>query len=245
MGINIGGKTDVGRKRNNNQDCFLIKELGENLILMIVCDGMGGAAGGSEASTTAANEFAAYIEQQLQIGKTESYLTVLENALEKANKSVGDMAKSSKELNGMGTTLVCAVFDGESYYCLWVGDSRIYAITANGLSQISHDHSFVQTLVDSGTITPDEAKVHPNRNIITKAVGTDSTIAGDVSKIEAQNVKGLMLCTDGLCGYVEEAEITKICLGEEDAQKCCECLVDVANNAGGPDNITVVVHKTH
>ena len=175
----------------------------------------------------------------------ETYLAVLEKALEKANKSVSDKAKSSKELDGMGTTLVSAIFDGESYYCLWVGDSRIYAITSNGLLQISHDHSFVQTLIDNGSITPDEAKVHPNRNIITKAVGTDSNISGDVSKLNAGSIRGLMLCSDGLCGYVDEDEIAKVCLGEDDAQRCCERLVDIANDAGGPDNITVVVHKKH
>lgn len=245
MGFNIGGKTDVGQKRQNNQDCFLVKELGEELILMTVCDGMGGAAGGSEASTTAAQEFANYVEQQLVYGEKETYLAVLEKALEKANKSVSDKAKSSKELDGMGTTLVSAIFDGESYYCLWVGDSRIYAITSNGLLQISHDHSFVQTLIDNGSITPDEAKVHPNRNIITKAVGTDSNISGDVSKLNAGSIRGLMLCSDGLCGYVDEDEIAKVCLGEDDAQRCCERLVDIANDAGGPDNITVVVHKKH
>lgn len=245
MGMNIGGKTDVGQKRNNNQDCFLIKELGDNLILMTVCDGMGGAAGGSEASMLAAQEFAGYAEENLKQAPKEDYLSVLEKALEKANKCVSEKAKSSKELNGMGTTLVSAVFDTDSYYCLWVGDSRIYAITGNNLVQISHDHSFVQNLVDSGSITKEEAKVHPNRNIITKAVGTDSIISGDVCKIESQTVKGLMLCTDGLCGYVDEKEIAKICLGETDAQKCCESLVEVANNAGGPDNITVVVHKKH
>jgi protein phosphatase len=183
---------------------------------MTVCDGMGGAAGGREASTTAAQEFVNYVEQQLVYGEKETYLAVLEKALEKANESVSDKAKTSKELNGMGTTLVSALFDGESYYCLWVGDSRIYAITSNGLLQISHDHSFVQTLIDNGSITPDEAKVHPNRNIITKAVGTDSSISGDVSKFDAGSIRGLMLCSDGLCGYVDEDEIAEDFEGDDE-----------------------------
>lgn len=245
MGINIGGKTDVGQKRQNNQDCFLIKELGEGLILMIVCDGMGGAAGGSEASTLAAQTFSQYVEKKISLDKKEEYLSVLEKALETANNSVSEKAKSSKELNGMGTTIVAAIFDNDCYYCLWVGDSRIYAVTGNSLLQISHDHSFVQTLIDNGSITPDEAKIHPNRNIITKAVGTDSFISGDVCKIDAKNINGILLCTDGLCGYVEESDIAKTCLDEKDSEKCCERLVEIANNAGGSDNITVVVHKKH
>ena len=142
MGINIGGKTDVGRKRSNNQDCFLIKELENNLVLMVVCDGMGGAAGGSEASNLAAQVFAKQVEENINPKNTSEFLSVLEKAIDAANKSVSDKANSSKDLNGMGTTLVCAIFDGDSYYCLWVGDSRIYAQNGFLLSFLGNSSIF-------------------------------------------------------------------------------------------------------
>lgn len=245
MGINYGGKTDVGLKRENNQDFFLIKEFDDDFILMIVCDGMGGANGGREASTLAAQTFADYVENNIRREKRGEYLSVLENALQEANSIVCRKAKESRELNGMGTTLVCALFDTDTYYCLWVGDSRIYAIGSNSLVQLSHDHSYVQTLIDNGSISPEEAKVHPNRNIITKAVGSENTISADVCRTDSDNIKGILLCSDGLCGYVDENEIAKVCLHESDTQKCCDLLVDMANSEGGIDNITVVVHKKH
>ena len=245
MGINLGGLTDIGRKRKNNQDCFFIREFEEDFVLMIVCDGMGGAAGGSEASRLAADTFAAHVESNIKRGNTEEYLSILENALDAANKSVVEKAKSEKELEGMGTTIVCAIFDKDTYYCLWVGDSRIYAITADGIMQISHDHSFVQTLVDNGSITAEEALTHPNRNIITKAVGTEASINADVARTDSVNINGLLLCSDGLCGYVPEDVISGMCLEKQNADECCEVLVALANEAGGYDNITVVVHKKH
>lgn len=243
MGINYFGKTDIGKKRETNQDFFRTVELSENLVLLVVCDGMGGAAGGSVASSLACENFISFVERHLEKDKKNEYLQVLESALSNANEIVCAKAKSERELSGMGTTLVCALFDGEDYYCLWVGDSRIYAVTQNGLLQISHDHSYVQTLVDGGSITREEAKKHPNRNIITKAVGTEERILPDVCKISAAGLDGMLLCSDGLCGYVDEARIYEICKNEPSCEKCCSLLVDEANAAGGADNITVIVHN--
>lgn len=243
MGNNYCGKTDIGLKRTTNQDYFKVSTPGESLVLMVVCDGMGGANGGSEASSLAAENFVKYLETNLNVNNKDEYLSCLEKALEQANKTVCEKAVISKELEGMGTTLVSALYDGESYYCIWVGDSRIYAITDKKLRQISHDHSFVQTLVDGGNITAEEAKNHPNRNIITRAVGIESGICGDVCKISDKKIDGVMLCSDGLCGYVEEEEIMEILKREKDTEKACGMLVEAANRNGGPDNITVVIHK--
>ena len=243
MGMNYFGKTDIGKRRETNQDFFLIRELDENNVLMVVCDGMGGTNGGSEASRIAAESFVSYVERHFEKEKKDEYLSVLEGALGCANENVSSKAKSSKDYEGMGTTLVCAIFDGESYYCLWVGDSRRYAIADNGLLQISHDHSFVQSLVDNGSITREEARTHPNRNIITKAVGTEGVISGDVCKINADKTNGLLLCSDGLCGYVEEEIIFEILKKESDSEKRCDMLVEAANAAGGIDNVTVIVHN--
>lgn len=241
MKKNFCGKTDVGLKRDNNQDCFLIRELGENIILMVVCDGMGGAAGGSEASTVAAEVFAEYVCGNFE--NTECRSKLLLDAQIKANDAVCDKAQTVSGLDGMGTTIVAALYDGEKYTCLWVGDSRIYALTKGVIKQISHDHSFVQALVDSGNITSEEAKNHPNRNIITKAIGTSRNIEGDVCEFPDSELDGILLCSDGLCGYVEEDRICDICNNENDAEKCVEKLVAAANDVGGTDNITVIVHK--
>lgn len=242
MGMNCNGITDVGQKRNNNQDYFVIKELSEKLAFMIVCDGMGGAAGGSEASSIAAETFADFVLSNITKENKEEYIAVLEGALEKANKAVYDRAASKRSLEGMGTTVAACIYDGESYYTLWVGDSRIYAVTDKGILQLSHDHSYVQSLVDSGKITKQEAKLHPNRNIITKAVGTEEYIEGDVCKIDSTAFRGIMLCSDGLCGYVEEKDIERVLLEETDSKQSAERLVQMANESGGYDNITVIVH---
>ncbi|MBO4949964.1 MAG: Stp1/IreP family PP2C-type Ser/Thr phosphatase [Clostridia bacterium] len=243
MGINYCGKTDIGLKRNTNQDYFTVSELDNGLLLMVVCDGMGGAAGGSEASSIATGTFSEYVKSHLIAKNKDEYLAVLENALDEANKAVCAKACSSRELEGMGTTLVSALYDGESYYCIWVGDSRIYALSAGKLRQISHDHSFVQTLVDGGSITKDEARVHPNRNIITRAVGIEKGIAGDVCRLSDASLDGILLCSDGLCGYVEEDVIANTVFGDDNTEEVCEKLIKLANESGGPDNITVVIHK--
>ncbi len=242
MGINYFGKTDIGLKRETNQDCYRIQELPDGLVLMVVCDGMGGVAGGSEASNLAADVFTDYLKNHIKNDNKNEYLRIFESALYEANKAVCKKAAEEKTLEGMGTTLVCSLYDGTSYYCLWVGDSRIYAVTKSGLCQISHDHSFVQTLVDNGSITKEEAKRHPNRNIITKAVGAEELLSCDVCKIDADSFEGVLLCSDGLCGYVEEDDISKICLDEKDAESCCEKLIKKANDNGGSDNITVIIH---
>lgn len=241
MAINCKGKTDIGQRRETNQDYFRIEELSENLLLMVVCDGMGGAVGGSEASSIATNGFVDYVKEN--IDNVTHYGELMLCALKKANDDVCDKAQSTSGLEGMGTTLVAAIYDGEKYTCVWIGDSRIYALTDDGLLQISHDHSYVQTLIDSGNITQEEAKIHPNRNIITKAVGTDRTLEGDVCVMDAEKINGLLLCSDGLCGYVEEKAIESVCSNEQDTEKCVEKLVQMANDAGGPDNITVIVHR--
>ena len=161
------------------------------------------------ASTLAQTTFDECIEQNIAGCDTSHILSLMQTALEKANSAVYDKADEEILLQGMGTTLVSCLCDGEKYYCITVGDSRIYALTQNEVIQISHDHSFVQSLIDSGAITEEEAKTHPNRNIITRAVGTDEEISGDVFAVDCDAVKGLLLCSDGLCGYLEHKDLQK------------------------------------
>lgn len=243
MELRFAGKTDIGKQRDNNQDNFGVKELEGGLVLCTVCDGMGGANGGRTASTLAQTTFDAYIEENIAGCEKSEILTLLQKALDEANAALIGKAREDAMLHGMGTTLVSCLCDGQCYFCITVGDSRIYAITDDEVVQLSHDHSYVQSLVDSGAITQEEAKTHPNRNIITKAVGTDEVISGDVFSIECEKVKGLLLCSDGLCGYLEHKDLQKICLEYDEPEKCVSKLVERANFESGADNITAVIVK--
>ncbi len=235
------GKTDVGQKRENNQDCFEGKILSAGALLCVVCDGMGGAAGGSLASSIARDAFFEYVDNNIENTEKNEICTLLSDALAFANTAVYQKAESDKELEGMGTTL-CAVlaFDG-MLYCLSVGDSRIYVIKENSMSRLSHDHSFVQTLIDSGQISEEEARVHPNRNIILKAVGTEKSVEGDVFVLDEERVDKILICSDGLCGYVEDEETSRVLSDSESCESAVSALVDKANDMGGFDNITVIV----
>ncbi len=241
--MNFFCKTDVGKKRENNQDFFLTETLDENTVLIVVCDGMGGAAGGQIASSLAAEVFCKFVKDAYKPGCREQYVSILEQALEKANRAVCQKAIDDMSLSGMGTTVVAAICEKDYYTCLWVGDSRIYAINDGGIHLLSHDHSYVQSLVDNGSITEEEAKNHPNRNIITRAVGTDSIVTGDVMTVSNGDMLGILLCSDGLCGYVEENDIAEICKKYENAEDCVNALVDKANSNGGIDNVTVAIHR--
>lgn len=234
-------KTDVGIKRDNNQDFFLAEKLDENADLIVVCDGMGGAAGGQIASSLAAEVFADYVKSEYKSGKM--LCSVLEEALERANEAVCKKAEENISLSGMGTTVVAAICTDECYTCIWVGDSRIYAINKDGICLLSHDHSYVQSLIDNGSITEAEAKNHPNRNIITRAVGTDANVPGDVISVRNDEMLGLLLCTDGLCGYVDEKDIADICKKYDSPEDAVCALVDKANGNGGIDNVTVAIHR--
>ncbi len=243
MGINYAGKTDIGKRRDTNQDYFLIKNITEDLLLLTVCDGMGGANGGSEASSMCAEIFADLVQKSIVPDERESYVPALQNAVKKANSAVYEKSMSNKSLSGMGTTLVSCLCDKEKYCLCWVGDSRIYALKNGKLTQLSHDHSFVQSLVDNGSISEEEARFHPNRNIITKAVGIDGEVECDVLTVCRKNIDGILLCSDGLCSYVEKKLIEKAIAEEDDAQKTVGNLIELANEAGGHDNITVILHK--
>ena len=243
MGINYSGKTDIGKKRETNQDYFVAKTIRDNIDLLVVCDGMGGAKGGMEASSLCAETFCAYVENNLDCEKKNEYISVMESALDEANRKVYEKSKIDPALEGMGTTIVAAICDENDYYLLWAGDSRIYAILNDGIMQVSHDHSFVQSLVDAGNITEEQARTHPNRNIITKAAGTDKQIKADVMKTSNCEFVGLLLCSDGLCSYVDEQDIKDICKTENDLDVCTQKLIDKANSNSGADNITVIIHK--
>lgn len=259
------GKTDIGLRRGSNQDSFIAKRLYRNTALCVVCDGMGGANGGNIASKLAVDVFektlTASIARIAPAGKaseidldpkTADYGALLQEAASAANSTVYARANANAELRGMGTTLVAALVIDKMLYAVNIGDSRLY-IGANGkLTQLTRDHSYVQYLVDIGKLTPEEAAENPIRNIITRSVGNEPEVEGDIYTADlSQYGQGyLLLCTDGLTNFLSHELIAEILFSEsgydaanpeEMLRDKAERMVGGANEGGGGDNITVLL----
>lgn len=239
--MKISAGTDIGRLRGSNQDAYRTGELPCGGAWAVVCDGMGGHAGGNVASETAAGVIAASIEDSFRENmNAKSVRNLLETAIAAANAEVFDKAAENSELFGMGTTVVAAVcFNGQGVVAN-VGDSRCYRISDGKLSCVTKDHSLVQELVDAGLITKEEAKNHPRRNIITRAVGTDTSVSPDFSDVSFDKGDMLLLCSDGLTNHVGEEDILS-CTSDGSVADYSGRLISLANERGGSDNITAVV----
>ena len=248
------GKTDVGMRRAVNQDNFIIRAYSAEVLTAIVCDGMGGANGGSVASALAAKAFMDVLDRcqknfPLFVGMNDEELCdMLVEASIEANRAVYRKGNADQSLSGMGTTLVGCLVLPEMIYTINVGDSRMYLTGDGTIRQVTHDHSYVQYLVDIGKLTPEEAKNSRNRNIITRAVGTERTVNADIFSTPHADFRGeyIVLCSDGLTNYVEPEEICAVVEkhvdeGEDILRMACEELVHMANERGGSDNITAVM----
>ncbi|MBR3965422.1 MAG: Stp1/IreP family PP2C-type Ser/Thr phosphatase [Clostridia bacterium] len=250
------GKTDVGSVRHENQDCYGIFELRKGITLCVVCDGMGGVAGGALASSLAMETFAYAIRDNIlpdypdeQPNLTPASVKyALTAALNAANAEVLRVAdeNESGSLDGMGTTLVALlIVEGLGAFCLNVGDSRLYDITNKEIIQVTKDHSYVQHLVDIGKLTYEQAKTSPVRNVIMRAVGAEESVKADVYSVplyipDAQK-RYFLLCTDGLTGCVGDQSIFAMMNTPRALDQKADALVKAANAAGGPDNITVLL----
>lgn len=237
--MNIFGLTDKGRYRADNQDCFDICTL-DKATIAIVCDGMGGAAAGLLASDMASARFVAFARAALEAGEgtTED---ALRQAAHAANRSVLQCACENPEYDGMGSTLVAVCFQNGRGTFVNVGDSRAYRIAKDGIVQITKDHSLVQQMVDAGQITPAQARRHPRRNIITRAIGGETFVTSDIFSVPVREGDRFLLCSDGLTNAVEDAEIHRLILASEDAETACRSLVDTALQNNARDNITAIV----
>ncbi len=244
------GNTDIGKKRKTNQDSFCLHKLGENAVLLAVFDGMGGHAGGETASALACEKFSFVVCEALSqkliegTGTIDATKTQIFNILckgaEEANTAIYSAANENSELFGMGTTLAAVLINGDNIYAANVGDSRIYLVYKDSIKQISHDHSYVQYLVDIGEITEEEAKNNSNKNIITRAVGTSEALEVDTFSHPLEDAC-VLICSDGLSNLVEDKDIAKIFSASTNAEQCTYKLISAANKAGGLDNITAVV----
>lgn len=233
------GKSAAGMQRKNNEDSIYTG--GEKTPLnniFIVADGMGGHNAGEIASQHAIDRFVEYVSKNYD---SENILDVLVEGVINANKAVYDEAKNNESESGMGTTFTCACIENEKLYAVHVGDSRIYILRNSRLCQITNDHSFVMEMVKQGRITLEEARVHPKRNIITRAVGTEDTIDVDTVIKELKDGDIILICSDGLYGMMSDEEIEKIILGNENIEECIEKLIETANENGGKDNISAIL----
>ncbi len=237
--MKIQAFTDTGMVRKHNEDAFKTGLFNEGGAWAVVCDGMGGVSGGQIASEICVNEVSSHIERGYRKGMSmKSVKNLLVSAVTAANIKVFDAAKKDYNYNGMGTTIVAAVILNGFLAIAHVGDSRAYFI-ADEIKQITKDHSVVQFLVDTGKITAEQAKVHPERNKITRAVGVEPTVDVDVDIIPINQGEVVLICTDGLYEYVSDDVMFDIIKNSENEEPA-KLLLDIANEAGGKDNITVV-----
>lgn len=237
--MKIYSKIDKGIVRNSNQDAYFAGEISQEVTFAVVCDGMGGAKAGNVASTAAVKSISEYIANSYRSNMSLDDITkMLRNAIISANIEIYDMAAQNEQLQGMGTTVVAAVVRGGNAVVANVGDSRVYLVDDN-ITQLTTDHSIVQTLIESGKITAEDAKVHPRKNVITRALGAESDVAVDIAEYNLSENNTLLLCTDGLTNFVSEEDILKT-FKENDISVVSEKLVELANEGGGGDNITAV-----
>lgn len=238
--MNVYGQTHIGLVRENNQDALEYGTLSDVVQYAVVCDGMGGANGGNIASKIAVEVIGSRIRDGYRDnpnpGSPELMLT---SAMATANAGVFDRAQKEPELNGMGTTVVAVITCGHTAYISHVGDSRLYLYRDGNLSQVTRDHSVVQELIESGQITEEEARSHPRKNYITRAIGVVSEEYGEYDELELMTGDRLLLCTDGLTNEVANADVCRyLALPAEEA---AQALIRAALDHGGKDNITVAL----
>lgn len=239
--MRIYGLTDVGSVRSNNQDTFDFCVFDSECCYAVVCDGMGGHAGGNIASATATEAIRHTLSDAYEtFSRKRDIRKLLEQSLKKANDSVFAKAVSEPELKGMGTTAVISFYIDGAMYVAHVGDSRAYILSEGKLTAVTKDHSVVQEMLDSGEITPEEAENHPYRHVITRALGIIPGVEVDSGIIDDYEYETILLCSDGLTNMVPIADIERILLTET-PEVACQKLVDLANKNGGKDNITVVL----
>lgn len=248
--LKIAGKTDKGKRRDKNEDCFLVDD---DLGLLIVADGMGGHASGEVASQLATNVCANQLKRSLQTGHVPVFFHVPNNpnldprslilgdCVKFCNQAVWEAAQSTPENHNMGTTLVAALWLDDKLAVAHVGDSRLYQINKGKLKQCTVDHSFVQEQMDRGLLTPEEAEKSDFKNMLTRSVGIGEDVKVDVMELNLQEGDYVLLCSDGLTKMVSDKDIEAVFQQVKNPDDIAETLIKKANDAGGGDNITAVV----
>lgn len=230
--------TDVGRIRSINQDYVFASDtpVGKLPNLFVVADGMGGHNAGDRASSYAVEVFLRSVRWE----RDKNPIRIIRRSIEKANTKVLEEAKSKEKYQGMGTTMVVATIVKDTLYVANVGDSRLYLI-GDTIRQITRDHSLVEEMIRAGGITREEGRYHPDKNVITRAIGVEERVAIDFFDVQMTKNDTLLLCTDGLSNMLTDEEIERIINEESSLRIAGKRLVDAANKNGGSDNITALL----
>jgi len=240
--MEIWGITDKGAVRKQNQDAYQAGCIGSrHLGFAVVCDGMGGALAGNVASTMALRCFWDNVADRCAAGLPNDPESVLRAALDAANEVVYARSCQDLDCQGMGTTLVSVLTNGHRAWVLNVGDSRCYLADGDSIRQVSRDHSLVELLVARGEITPEQARSHPRKNLITRALGVDGRVTPDVFALDCPTEGYFLLCSDGLSNQVTGQEILYEILHGDAPDTCPRRLLDIALKRGAPDNVTAVL----
>lgn len=241
--IFVWGITDKGAVRVQNQDSYYLRSLKDDLALAVVCDGMGGALAGNVASTLAIETASAYFEtlsNEELLAATAEHMT---RAAKLANKAVYRKSGQDTDCHGMGTTMVAAMVSGSKAHILNIGDSRAYHIGGEGIVKVSRDHSVVEDMIYRGELTPEEARQHPQKNLITRCLGVEPEVQPDLYEIEVKPGDFLLLCTDGLSNTLTDQELLYEALYGGTGESCCKRMLDVALTKGATDNVTAVLFQ--
>jgi protein phosphatase len=234
-------KTDIGKKRVENQDRVWTGLLSGDTVAVVLCDGMGGENAGSRASQMTVDLISGRLLQGFRSDANRNTIrNLMITSLIAANSQVYNEARADRNKQGMGTTCVCAIVHNERAYIINVGDSRAYHIFEDNIQQITKDHTYVRTLIEEGEITVEESATHPNRNAITRAIGAEAGITPDYFEIDLYKESILLLCSDGLHSYGEDAKIAEIIVNNP-KNKVCDLLIDYAIENGGRDNVTAAI----
>ena len=236
--MNYSAETDIGKVRSTNQDSVFASDqpVGALPDLFMVADGMGGHRAGDFASQYTVRCVTSYAEE------TDEYevCRILQGAMYRANRDLNEIAQAQPDKRGMGTTMVAAVLQDHELYVANVGDSRLYILRDGLLIQITQDHSFVQEMLSKGQITKAEARIHPQKNLITRAIGAMDDLKADFFHVELEDEDGILLCSDGLTNMLEDERIGALLLEEGGADQKARLLIDAALKEGGSDNISVI-----
>ncbi len=226
--------THTGLVRKSNEDAYYLPKMGERFA--IVADGLGGHLAGEVASRMAVSEVARHMREASQPDEE-----VIQRAVRDANSLIYKAATDNVSQSGMGTTLTALWFDNQAVHLIHVGDSRAYLLRNQALMQLSRDHSLVEEMMEKGELTPDEARVHPHRHLITRALGIGKKVEADIIRLDYQPEDVWLLCSDGLSNAVRNHEMAEILMGQEPWPLKMDRLIELALERGGKDNITAVV----
>lgn len=238
--MQVWGVTDRGAVRQQNQDSYAARVLEDGRAIALVCDGMGGARAGNVASTMAVKLF---MDEFLVPGQKDSVEEQMGHAASVANQAVFQRSATDPECAGMGTTMVAVLAGAEEAVILNEGDSRCYHINDEGIVLVTRDHSLVEDLVERGELTREQARTHPHRNLITRALGAEPVLMADCFRQPLSPGDCLLLCSDGLSNVVNEQEMLYEVVHGGAPEQCCQRLLNIALSRGAPDNVTVVLMR--